>query len=152
MIPAHPAAAILLIPIFGLLAIGLVWTAMEPDDPGLSVSTAEETGSHSDTYTWWCVDGGFYRTRSLTLDITEEDFRKSMERPATRHGTAPRPAPTSLIEPENRYVLQIAEYLSGYAGEDPLKRAQFALWFVQTGFDYISDDDLYGQRRSEAHV
>lgn len=118
---------------------------MEPMDPDMQIALAEESGSPGSDYVWKHYDSnGFLKTNVLVLDIPADELRKSLEEFRMRHSTLLAPSPVALVDPSDKYVRIIAEYLERFSATD-YEKAQNALWFVQSSMTYISDDDLYGR-------
>lgn len=98
---------------------------------------------------WRCPneDGTAYTMAYLIMPIDEDDYRASMSRDLLRNSTVFIPSYAQLVDPNDRYVKQIARYISDKtAGYTDYARALTALRFVQDAVAYVSDDELYGCR------
>jgi hypothetical protein len=105
----------------------------------------EGKGDGADIY--WFYDDQEYRTKTahLYLDISQEDFKQSLKREVMRHSSCFDPAGVHAVDPNDKYVKQIAEdILERTKGFTDKQRVTVALNFVQTGIDYEYDDRLCG--------
>ena len=138
------AATILLI----IVALGMLVTVMIPvPNQEAAENALDYAGEHDSTYVWECPNrfGTGHHRESIVLDISEEEFMDSISRGILRFGTAGIHAPVRLIDPEDRYVMQVADHIisvtEGYT-ED--RRIDAALNFVQTSIRYTDDFLMYG--------
>ena len=104
-------------------------------------------GEHDSEYIWKCPNpvGIGYHDESIVLGISEVEFFDSMGRGILRRGTMGVTAPIALLDPEDRYVRQIADHiLEATQGYSEDRRIDAALNFVQTSIRYTYDDIMYG--------
>lgn len=98
-------------------------------------------------YRWKCPNatGYGYTWQTLTLDVSEEDFEKSMNRYTMRRATVLYPVAVSQVDPNNKYVQEIVKHIQslteGYSDERKILAARS---FVQMTIAYAHDDVLYG--------
>ncbi len=131
------AAAVILVLV--LLTICTVSVIAIPDTPSDACAYSLDKGVRSDVYGWRSSDG----YNITELQISEEDYRNSFQRNTVRHSSFYVSSPTSFIEPDDRYVQQIASEIEAL-GDSDYQRASYALSFVQS-LHYYSDEQLYGQ-------
>lgn len=137
-------AAILLIAALTLaaaLVIIVPWTA--DDAGGHAKGYVGDTG---DTFAWWCpTESGRSVWKVLTMDVSEEDFDRSMDRDVFRQKSRLVMSPVVLADPEDPYVKKVAAHIEeATAGCSESVKATAALNFVQCAIGYESDSDLYG--------
>lgn len=124
-----------------LVCTGTFTVLTIPDTPKDAMETANIHGKGS-SYFVWTSQGETY---SLTLDVSQDDFESSIDRNILRIATKPVLAPYNLIEPDNPYIVSIAEHIleRNRDRSDP-HLATVCLDFVQSTIHYHSDTALYG--------
>ena len=124
------------------LFIALV-AAFVPCAPATAFSHVPDESD--DSFGWTCSTPFGYRSSELDMDIPREAVESSMERHVLRCGTVFVPAPVLLVDPDDQYVVRVAEHILRISeGWSDDAKARAALNFVQTAIDYCSDSDLYG--------
>lgn len=124
------------------MVIGIPYTA---HDAQVELSNGDVDATH--TFYWRCyyADGIHYRIEKLELDITDEDFKNSLERNIMRKPTIYVPTCIDLIDPDDKYVQIIADTILSKTTNQPDKvKIRTALYFVQSTIEYAYDSDLYG--------
>lgn len=125
-------------------ATAVVIIPLTPDDAMHHALDARE--SDGDSFSWsFLRDDGRRTVHELTLEISEEDFRKSMDRNAVRHGTPYALYSVTLHDPDDPFVRAVADHIEEVTeGLSDSERARAALNFVQTAIPYVSDQRNYG--------
>lgn len=130
-----------------MLAASVTAVAAIPWTPDDAMHHAlEAKGSDGDSFSWsFLRDDGTRTHHELTLSVSEEDFRRSMDRNAIRHGTLYAPYPVTLYDPGDPFVCAVADHIMEVTdGLSDSDRMRAALNFVQTAVSYVSDEDGYG--------
>lgn len=131
-----------------LITLGVVVIVLVP-------VAAEDALTHSqgfigesyDTYSWKCpnASGYGYNYERFEMHVGEEDFIESTRGGALRQSTKLVSCPYIMVDPGDKYVQMVAQYLIGMTeGYSDEMRAQAALNFVQCAIWYEYDIDLYG--------
>ena len=127
--------------LLALTAFGVSIVHDVPVTPDGAVCHAESVTEQSDTYEWLCYDTNGHLSRQ-TLEIHVDSSVKS---DVLRQGTVLVKAPILLVDPEDPYVVKVADHiLSVIEGGTDYQKLSAALCFVQKAIHYASDEDLYG--------
>ena len=122
-----------------ILTICIVSVIAIPETPSDACEHSLGEKVRSDIYEWK-GPGGYTVTE---IQISEDDFKNSFKRNTVRHSSFFIKSPVSFIEPDDKYVRQIASEIKDIGNNDE-ERASMALSFVQS-LDYHRDEQLYGQ-------
>ena len=146
--PLRIIAAVAAVSLLAILAFGASLALMIPiaAEDALHHSL-ESAGGFGDEYAWLCptADGRSYDPQTLTMHIDEDSFLHSTRGSVLRQGTRLVSCPFGLVDPDDKYVGEVAGHILGCtAGYPDLLRAEAALSFVQCAVQYEHDSDLFG--------
>ncbi len=143
--PVRGTTAAVIIPLLALMVFGAVITAGMPYTPDDAIE-ASSRYAVSDMYVLSCPSGDAYEGKVLEMHVDPDDFRHSMGRHMFRQGTCLVPDADAMVDPDDPYVMQVAEHIrSETAGLSDIDRITAALAFVQCSIQYSYDSDLYGR-------
>ncbi len=135
-----------------LLSFGYAAVVALPETPDDAAVSAESIVTGSDAFVWSCSTSDGVRRFAMELSVDREDFITSMHRDVLRCGSVFAPSPSSFIDPDDRYVREIASIIErGTEGLPDIARAQAALAFVQSAIGYAKDSAVYGQNEFWAY-
>ena len=123
--------------------------AMCPATPEEALDSATDHAPKRGVLTWrsTSVLGGVSYRGTVDLDITQDEYERSMMRGISRCSTTLVPAPVAMADPDDPYVQEVAGIIAELTdGRDDSVRAATAAHFVQTAIRYMRDSELYGCR------
>lgn len=127
-----------------MVGLGVVAFVGVPDTLQALENAAPYQNLHSDVYEW---NSPFLdeEEQTMILTISEEEYEASFNDNRVRRPTMMLPPGTNMLDPEDKYVIQIADKIAELTeGMDDRVKANVALNFVQTAIEYETDDDLFG--------
>lgn len=117
-----------------------------------------QIGEFNPTYKWkmpvYTDDSnpGWVVEKEFELHISEKEYRNSMHSSVFRVKTVLERSAAMMIQPNDPYVLQIADYLTGLTADyNDYQRINTALFFVQSAIEYKTDIIQYGQTERWAY-